>query len=212
MASNVRWRGSPSRFAAQFSEYEAFPDWDHIRYLLIASDARTIAGMDALTSRLRSQAVQAVARSGFMKWKTADQGLAQRVSLTLLGHLRTETAGAYKGLFGVKEGLYTPLVSSVRVWALSVGIEEPATVMRIASLVRSRVWTEDLAASVLHALRVILRTRVRHHVALAEADRPIDDYVDPLALSTDTLDDLKRAHRTVRNLQQLTAKHFPRGG
>jgi len=212
MASNPRWRGSLANFANRLAGYAELPNWEHIRYLLIAADARAVTGDSALADAIRSQAVQAVARSGFIKWKIADQGLAQRVSLTLLGHLRVEQGGLYKGLFPIKEGLYTPLVNSVRVWALSVGLEQPATADRISELVKARVWSEALADSVQDALRTTLAIRIAHHLDLAATDVPLHDYVDPLVLEEPVLEELKRAHRTVRQLQQLTAKHFPRSG
>lgn len=212
MASNPRWRGSAIHWKARLQDYEALPNWDHIRFLLIAADARIICGDDVLVRAIRAQAVQAVARSAFIKWKIADQGMAQKVTLTLLGNLRLETGGEHKGLFALKEGLYTPLVNAVRLWALSMGLEEPGTERRIAELVTARAWNEALAASVRTALVTTLAVRLQHHLALSAAGLPIDDYVLPESLPTELLSGLKVAHRTVRQLQQLTARHFPKGG
>lgn len=212
MASNPRWRGNIRAFEVRLKGYAELPTWEHIRYLLIASDARVVAGSAALAEAVRAKAVQAVARSGFMKWKIADQGLAQRVSLTLLGQLRLETGGDHKGRLALKEGLYTPLVNSVRVFALSVGVEEPSTAARIAALVQARVFSAELAASLLQALRTTLFARVTHHLALAQSGEPLHDYVDLSLFNEEQRDELKRAHRTARTLQQLAAKQFPKGG
>lgn len=212
MASNARWRGSREMWQERLRLYAETPNWDNIRFLLIAADARAVCGHPPLARAIQAEAVQAVARSAFIKWKIADVGLAQRVSLTLLGHVRVETNGEYKGRFSIKEGLYTPLVSCVRVWALSMGLEDTGTQDRIHGLIRARAWNEALAESVLAALQVALEVRLNHHLLLAESGQPVHDYVLPETLSPELGLELKRAFRTVRQLQLLTARHFPRGG
>jgi len=210
MASNPRWRGSMSAWESRLAQYEALPDWDHIRYLLIAADARAVWGDRMLVERMRAQAVGAVARSSFIKWKTADQGLSQKVSLTLRGHLRLEPGGVHKGRFALKDGLYTPLVNSVRIWALSLGIEEPGTAERIDGLVEAHAWSTDLAERVRAALSATLEARLSHHLRQDRDGEALDDFLDPESLPERLLRDVKLAHHTVRQLQQVTARQFPK--
>lgn len=212
MASNPRWRGSVADWTTRLREYDAFPDWDRIRFLLIAADACPIVGEPALSQDIRGQAVAYIAKSPFMRWKVADQGLSQRVPLTLLGGIRTDPTGDWKGTFHIKDGVYTPLVNSIRLWALSVGIEEPGSRERIAGLLRAKTWDQTLANEVLEALTCTLRLRVGHHAEQAAAMLPIHDHIDPQSLSDRDRELVKRALRTTRQLQQLTARRFPKGG
>lgn len=211
MASNPRWRGSTSAWEARLAKYEALPDWDSIRYLLIAADARVVWGDPVLVERMRAQAVGAVARSAFIKWKTADQGLSQKVSLTLRGHLRLEPGGVHKGRFALKDSLYTPLVNSIRIWALSLGLEQPGTAERIDGLVGAHAWSTELADRVRAALSATLEARLSHHLCQDRDGEMLDDYVDPDALPECLLKEVKLAHHTLRQLQQVTARQFPKG-
>ncbi len=212
MASNTRWRGTETQWQERLARYNEYPDWDHIRFLLIASDAEIICGDKRLVERLRGQAIQYIARSPFMRWKVADQGLSAKVALNVLGSIKTEILGDHRGALQIKEGLYTPLVNSVRLWALSVGIEDPTTWNRIDRLVSNKAWNDELAEDAKQALLTTLELRLKHHIQMALLGRSIDDYVEVESLSDGEREKLKRALRVVRQIQQLTARHFPKSG
>lgn len=193
-------------------QYGEYPDWDNIRFLLIASDARTVIGEPGLVAQVRQSVAQAVSRSPFIRWKVADQALSQRIALTILGGIRLDPDPLHKGCFHIKEGLYSPLVNSVRIWALSLDIGEPSTKVRIEKLLLQKAWSFDLAAQVKEALETALFIRLRHHVMQALAGQAIDDYVSVDQLSDHERDRVKRALRVARQLQQITARQFQRPG
>lgn len=212
MASNARWRGTLSTWQERIINYADYPDWDNIRFLLIAADARTIIGESGLVANIRHSVAHSISRSPFIRWKVADQALSHPIALTLLGGIRSDPDPLHKGCFQVKEGFYTPLVNSVRLWALSLDIGEPSTKIRIEKLLLQKAWSAELAKQVTDALETALFVRLRHHVTKALQGQPIDDYVVIEQLSDEERDRIKRALRTTKQLQQITLRQFRRPG
>lgn len=211
MASNARWRGSISEWKERLEAYAGYPDWDNIRFLLIALDAIGVYGENRMVDELRRFGVALVARSPFIKWRIADQGQSAKAAWTFAG-IRTEPPGPQRGKLAIKDGLYTPLVSSVRLWAQSLGLDAPSTNDRIRGLLDRRAWDPELAERVRESLDAALYFRIAHHVGQANRNEPLDDYLPLERLSEDEKKRLKSALRMARQLQQLTLRHFPRPG
>ncbi len=211
MASNPRWQGTLLTWQNRLEQYYDHPDWENIRFLLIAADATAIVGHTSHASALREGVASRVARSSFIRWKIADQALVHGVALTPLGQIRLEGVSG-KGYFHVKEGLYTPLVNSVRLWAHSVLINVPQTLSRIEALTSQRVWSEELADRVKEAFVTTLDARVGHHLRLYEERKTMDDRISLSELDDPSRRRLKDALRTAKSLQQMTAKQFARSG
>lgn len=207
MASNPRWRGSQTAWRARIREYADFPDWDNIRYLLIAADGATVSGPPEWIEEVRDEVARAVRNSAFIRWKVADQGLSRGVGLTRMGTLRLD-----QGAFLVKEWLYAPLVNCVRLWALSFGGREPGTEARISFLEREGVFSSERASQLRAALQVALGLRLRHHAGLALKGRAFDDRISLFELSAAEQSQLREALRVVRQLQQSAARRFPKPG
>lgn len=212
MASNARWRGTLNTWQERILNYADYPDWDNIRFLLIASDARTIIGETGLVANIRQSVAHSVSRSPFIRWKVADQALSYRIALTMLGSIRPDPDPVHKGCFQVKEGFYSPLVNSVRIWALSLDIGEPSTKIRIEKLLAQKAWSAELAKQVTEALETALFVRLRHHVMQALQGQPIDDYIPIEQLPDRDRDRIKQALRTTKQLQQITLRQFKRPG
>ncbi len=212
MASNARWRGTLAMWEARIQEYADLPDWDNLRFLLIAADARTVIGEKGLVAKIRQAVAHVVARSPYIRYKVSDQALTQKVALSLLGGIKLEVDPLHKGKFSIKEGLYSPLVNCVRIWALSMDVGEPSTTKRIERLIEKKAWTKDLALPILAALETALYFRLRHHVKMALSGQTIDDYVSIDELSDAERERIKRAMRVTKQLSQITARQFPRPG
>lgn len=207
MASNPRWRGSRTAWRDRIQEYADLPDWDNIRFLLIAADGAAVSGPPEWIEEIRAGVGRAVRDSAFIRWKIANQGLSRGSGLTRMGALRLD-----QGAFLVKEWLYAPLVNCVRLWALSFGGREPATESRISFLEREGVFSPERASQLREALQVALGLRLRHHVGLALQGRAFDDRIPLSELSVSEQSQLRDALRTVRQLQQSAARQFPKPG
>ncbi|MCM3699836.1 DUF294 nucleotidyltransferase-like domain-containing protein [Paenibacillus macerans] len=138
MLSNPLWRGDLSRWERQFMEWREALGWEHVRYLMIASDMRHIYG---------DQVLSGVLRKTMKRVMELDQGterdviaavlrntVRHKAALNILGQVITEPAGEHAGDFDVKYGLYIPIVNAVRYFALQYGIETSSTWERISQL------------------------------------------------------------------------------
>ncbi|PWI57157.1 DUF294 nucleotidyltransferase-like domain-containing protein [Sulfoacidibacillus thermotolerans] len=202
MASNPRWRGTVEDWSLRLTRYQQEPTWEHIRFLLIAADAVPILGEEALVFMMRQQVVDYFARSSFVRWKIADQGRADKIPLPLWR----------KGVFSLKEALYSPLVNSIRLWAHSIDVAEPSTLRRIERLHESHCWNGELAHEAQQVVRKILNWRVRLHVDQLLRGVKATDLLQLEELTAGEWEQIKTAVRFVRKLQSLTAKRFHERG
>lgn len=207
MMSNKRWRGSLQDWQERIKHYADFPDWENIRFLLIAADTGLVTGKWELAQEVRRLVANNVARSPFICWKIADQGLTQRVPTSVVSGWRERFGDS---IFKVKDKFYTPLVNTIRLWALSVGIDEVGTRARIEQLQAQKVWAGELAIEIQSAFDLALWLRLKNQMTLALAGRNIIDDMDVALLSDQEKEALKRSLRSVKELQQLSARHFPR--
>ena len=207
MMSNPRWRGTLQVWEQRIDDYCSYPDWDNIRYLLIASDAKLITGDQTLVDRLRRRVTENIARSPYICWKIADQGLADRAQGAIFASWREAIGDA---TFSIKERLYTPIVNSVRLWALSIGIEKISTFARIEQLLAKKAWTEELANEVKTALRDVIALRMRQQVNQLNVSENNTDVLDGTLLVGQEREALNQSLRTIRKLKQISIKHFPR--
>jgi|GEM_PF-4191442 len=210
MASNPRWRGTVTQWIARLDAYGEHPDWSNIRYLLIASDAMPIAGDGAMAKQMRVMAVNHVQYSSFIRWKIADQVSADRLAFPFSAHF-ADLGAARKPVFSLKQGLYTPLVNIVRLWAHSIGSEQLSTFMRIGELEAAQVWNPRLGAEARNALAIALELRLRHHIRQSQSGKELDDELPLADLREPERRRLQNAVRTVRLLQHMSSRRFTRG-
>ena len=206
MMSNARWRGEIGKWKSSIQEYMDYPDWENIRFLLIASEARPIVGDLDLFSPIRQSIMNHIANSPYICWKIADQGIAERIPGMKSPHRRQPFRDVE---LAVKERLYTPLVNAVRLWALHEQIDAVSTFDRIESLQKIGVWSEPFAADVTTSLRVALTMRLREQWKKNKAKYAVVE-VDPPPLSREDWEAFNSSLITLRKLVQLSTKYFPR--
>ncbi len=209
MASNPRWRGTVTEWNMRLDAYGEHPDWDNIRYLLIASDAMPIAGKSTVADQIRAIAVAHVTRSSFIRWKIADQVSADRLTLPFTAHF-ADLAAARKAAFSLKDGLYTPLVNIVRLWAHSIGSEQPSTLTRIGELEASDVWNSRVSDEAREALAIALELRLRQHIWQSQTGKELNDELPLAEVREPDRERLQSAVKTVRELQHMSSRRFTR--
>ncbi len=206
MMSNPRWRGETRKWTASIQEYWEYPDWENIRFLLIASEARPILSDHDLFSSIRQSITNHIANSPYICWKIADQLITERVPGMKSSHRRQPFKDVENA---VKERLYTPLVNGVRLWAVYEQIDAVSTFDRIERLQKNGVWSEAFASDVASALRVALTMRLREQWIKTSAKNAGAKTV-PLSLSSKDWEELNTSFITLRKLLQLSVKQFPR--
>ncbi|MFF2018188.1 DUF294 nucleotidyltransferase-like domain-containing protein [Paenibacillus sp. NPDC058177] len=156
MCSEPMWRKTLQEWKEQLEGWRSQLEWEPVRYLIIASDMRHVAG----NAELSAQWLKAY-HEGFIdneKLSTAvlRNTVRHKATLNLLGQVLTERFGDYAGGFDIKYGMYIPLVNSVRHLSLSHGIQESATLNRLTELEQlgQYDYLVDIRTAFLTALRM----------------------------------------------------------
>lgn len=159
LASNPVWCRPVDGYWQMIDNWLAEPNWEHIRYLLIWADMRSVYGKSALAETLRGHLLQTLAVRRRLLGDMLQNTLHRKVSLGFLGNLITERYGEDAGGIDIKYGSYIPIVNAVRLLSLKAGLSETGTLERIAALAKAGVIGEAAAKEWTEAFARILKLR-----------------------------------------------------
>lgn len=200
LAVNRRWRLSLGEWKKMVDEWFGDMSWENVRYFTIAADMNCLFGDGALVHELRSYFIHKIKDCPLMIERLYDNAQGKQVPLGMLGQILTERYGDKAGTFSVKQGLYLPIVKSVRILALKEGITVPSTVQRIFELNEQKIWSEDNGQEILFLLYKVLTLRN----GMPERFRmTIPDYIKISSISKTEITELKQMLKQARDLQQM---------
>ncbi|WP_454190446.1 DUF294 nucleotidyltransferase-like domain-containing protein [Paenibacillus sp. Marseille-Q7038] len=207
MCSEALWARTLSSWREQLSEWSSDLLWEPVRYFIIAADMRHVAGDLALSNQFQEH-------FSFLFESTPDLSAAvlrntvkHKATLNILGQVVKERFGEHAGGFGVKYGMYIPLVNSGRYFALQHGLKETNTLQRLKKLSTLEAAPSHLIEPCEKAFLIALHLR---RSALMKEDHGVlssSGYIDQAQLKErDTLDELRVGLSAVkkihRNLQR----------
>ncbi|MDO7906004.1 DUF294 nucleotidyltransferase-like domain-containing protein [Paenibacillus sp. JX-17] len=134
MCSEPLWRQTISSWKRQIEEWCSDDAWEPIRYLIIASDMRHIAGDTQLSTSWKQTFHYCFELRSDLAYAVLRNTVRHKATLNILGRVVTERFGEHAGAFDVKYGAYIPLVNAVRYLALQHGITESSTLKRLEKL------------------------------------------------------------------------------
>ena len=124
------------------------------------------------------------------------------VALGFRGQLAVTREGPSDGRVDIKRGGIIPLVNLVRYHALATGVTISSTVDRIEAVAAAGGLQRGEADALAEAFESITQARFAHHVALIDAGRPADNYLDPAALAPIARAELREALHIVKRAQK----------
>ena len=211
MPLNADWRGSVQQWQERLAVMLRFErnDWEkNILNLIALIDVRFVCG-----DRLLAQGFGAMVRSVIRNDPQALRHIARVVSSMKLsrGWLKrfvVEGDGNHKGEFNLKLLAWMPLVMSVRLLSVNLGIEETSTLRRIGCLQSGGHLTERTAADLREAYLVITGHRITQQIRRLK--RIIDDdcYLNPHELPRDQRESLRAAIGAVDEIQSMIRTGF----
>ncbi|MBY9082473.1 signal transduction protein [Paenibacillus sp. HN-1] len=134
MCSEPLWRKTLQEWKEQLTSWRSELEWEPIRYLIISSDMRHIAGDQALSESWLDFFHEGFRDNDKLLAAVLRNTVRHKATLNLLGQVLTERFGDNAGGFDVKYGLYIPLVNGVRYFSLQNGMRETSTLKRLKSL------------------------------------------------------------------------------
>ncbi|AOZ93985.1 DUF294 nucleotidyltransferase-like domain-containing protein [Paenibacillus crassostreae] len=135
MCSESMWRKTLQDWKKTLMEWRSDLSWEPVRYLIIASDVRHVAGDSRLTVEFKEMLHQGFQEVPELQYAILRNTVRHKATLNLLGQVVTERFGEHAGGFDIKYGVYIPLVNFVRFMSLQLGVKETSTYRRLDKLI-----------------------------------------------------------------------------
>jgi CBS domain-containing protein len=208
LAGNPMWRRSLTDWRRTLREWFEHPEFETVRYLLIAADARAIYGNDLLAEALRSEFMAQLNANRVILPRMLQNTLRYKVLVGLLGNLLTESYGEDTGGIDIKYGAYLPMVNAIRLMALDRGITATSTLARIEALKLGLGRKAELAQEWERAFRTVLKFRAMTPYQLEEEKYTTRGILSAKTLTKDVKRELKQALRIGAELQRQVKRTY----
>ncbi|HIJ86064.1 MAG TPA: nucleotidyltransferase [Desulfuromonadales bacterium] len=211
MPVNSDWRGSLPQWQQRLTTMFLFErsDWEkNIVNLIALMDTRFVCGDKGLGYYF-GKMVRARARNNPQAMKQMGRIVsAMKLSKGFLGRFVIEAEGLHKGSFNIKLLAWMPLVMSIRLLAVSVGIEETSTLGRIKRLWNDGHVTDKMATELAAAYHIITGHRISQQIKRLKRIIDDDSYINPYELSGNEREELKAAIGSIDELQSMLRGRF----
>lgn len=209
MATNPLWRKTLTQWKDQIALWSRKRNPTALRLCDIFFDFRSAWGDAAMAEELRAVVTSITsANPAFLRDMYADDA-EHGVALGFFGRFITERKDrAHKGKINLKHTGTLPLVESVRLLALSEGIEELSTLGRMRVLHESGILGVDEYDYLSGAYTLITRLLLRQQIADFKANVAVSNYIDPKILTERERDMLVDSFKAIRALRDRVKDEF----
>ncbi|WP_215781459.1 putative nucleotidyltransferase substrate binding domain-containing protein [Paludibacterium sp. B53371] len=210
MVNNPDWRLTRQALRERIRQWINQPSGEGMLQLAIFVDAEAICGDSHLLQE---------GRHYLQRLLKDDAGFHARFALAieqfdtplgLFAKLQTRERDGREWLDLKKGGIF-PLVHGLRALALEHGIEEPSSQARATRLAAAGHLDPTLASDIQEALSFLLQLRLQHGLQQLERQMPVDNLIEPAALSTLERDLLKDALAVVKRFKTHLRHHYRLG-
>lgn len=206
ICTNAKWRKPKSAYLEMLKEWLNDPHWEHVRYLLIMADLRTVYGDERLGRSLMDELYSYVEKHPAMLEHMLHNTLHHKVSLGVFGQLIRERYGEDAGGVDIKYGAYIPIVNGVRLLAIEAGVRETSTEKRIQGLVQSGFVEDEIGGDWLEALSIALKLRSLTPYQIGNGHYSTRGKLTPELLTKERVRELKLCLRIGNDLQKYVKK------
>ncbi|TVY04130.1 DUF294 nucleotidyltransferase-like domain-containing protein [Cohnella terricola] len=211
ITSNPEWCLSLAGWIRKIDHWIDDPDWENVRYLLIAADGRAVYGDKELADRLRDRFYHDMLDHPSIAQRMLDNTLRHKILVGVFGQLLTERYGEDTGSLDIKYGAYIPMVNAIRLLALQAGVRETSTLRRIEALRMAHLLSEEEAEEAEEAFVLFMRLRMLASVSEANGQWSGSGKVPAARLTKEMIAPLKKALRVGVKLQKKVQKELQRG-
>ena len=211
MPENNDWRGTLPQWQKRLATMFLFErnDWErNILNLIALMDTRFVCGDNELGHDFGNMVRSQVRNNPQAMRQMARTVSSMRLSKGFLGRFVIEAEGPHKGEFNIKLLAWMPLVMSIRLLAVSVGIEETSTLGRIKYLRSEGHLTEKSAAELTDAYHIITRHRISQQIKRRKRIIDEDSFINPYELPGYEREELKAAIGWIDELQNMLRSRF----
>ncbi|TVY08321.1 hypothetical protein FPZ49_19510 [Paenibacillus cremeus] len=206
ICTNHQWMQSISGYKQMLMGWLADPNWEHVRYLLIAADLRTVYGDEALGREVLDVLYSYVAAHPGMLEHMLHNTLHHKVSIGVFGQLIKERYGEDAGGVEIKYGAYIPIVNGVRLLAVEAGIRSTSTEERLQRLISDSKVEDEIGNDFLEALTIAMRLRSLTPYQLEAGHYSTRGKLSAEQLTKERMTELKLCLRIGMDLQRYVKK------
>jgi len=210
ICTNARWRKPVGEWLVMLEHWLQDPHFEHIRYVLITADGRSVWGDESLVRRLKDWLFAYARDKPEILRSMVNNTLRHKVLLGPFGNLLKERYGEDTGAIDIKYGSYIPMVNGIRMLAIRESIHATHSLERIAALRAKGVIDSDLLDDWTDAFAYSLWLRM---MTPGQTDGQLLTTSGKLKVSLldkDQIAELKRVLRIGQHLQRYVQRHGAR--
>ena len=206
---NSQWRGSLSEWGQRLAGVAGRADASEIIEMLRLTDQTTLVEAADAASGFRQNSLSVLAASPLAVKNLVSRVTSLSNGIRIMGGLRFEKKGPYRGRFALSENALQPLSASLSALALLKNIESMATPSRVRELLWRRELNVDMAE------RLLLAWHALHELCLIREREMQPDWTNraPFFLDVERMDvaeqeALREALETIGNIQRHVGINF----
>ncbi len=211
MARNPVWRKTARQWREQVTLWARRRSPVAVLFADIFFDFRGVAGALDPSLTLRRHVTEVLKTYPALLSTMVQDDTNKSVALGLFGRLVTDESGQSPGRIDLKMRGTMPLVASVRLWALKIGVPETGTLARIGALAAAGPITRDDADELVAAFNHVTFCLLRQQLADFHAGRHVGNFVDPEVLLRREREQLRGALKVIERFRLETRSHFTEG-
>ncbi len=208
LAREPLWCKPVNQWLELLNQWAGDPTWEHVRYMLIVADLRSLTGSGALTACLKEKLFQCVNHDQELPGRMLYNALRHKVLLNIFGGFVKESYGEAAGSIDIKYGAYIPLVNGIRLLSITAGLMEPSTMGRISHLTEQGLLPDPMGASLTAAFQTVLDLRSRSQYKMVDDAYEGTGMVEFGQLTKEDKEALKQALKTGDALQKYLRKQI----
>ncbi len=212
MAVTPEWRQSLSGWRRLFRDWIENPEPHSLMLAANFLDMRPIAGEASLLEALWHDVRPQAADNSLFLHGLANNAVAVRMPLGFFRRLVVVDDDRHDDRLDLKRYGLMPIVDIARLHAVRRGLAELHTVSRLQAAARAGALSAEAADELVDAWRFFYVMRARHQARLVRRGEPLDNLLDPDALSGLERDHLRDAFRVVDAHQRWLRRHFDISG
>jgi hypothetical protein len=206
---NSQWRGSLSEWGQRLDKVLARGKSSEVIEILRLADQTQLDGTGDAGPGFRQRSLAALAASPVAVKNLVSRVVALSNGIGMMGGLRFEKSGPYRGQFAMLDNALQPLSASISALGLLKHLETMATPRRVRELLWLRVLNVDMAERLLQAWHTL------HELRLIREREVHPDWANaaPLHLNIEQMSDseqevLRESLEAVGNIQRHVGLNF----
>ena len=206
MAQNPKWQLTLQQWLQAFSKWIKTPDPSALLNATIFFDMRPVFGDLSLFKQLQTTVLKNTKNNDIFIAALSQNALQSTPPLGFFRSFVLERDGSEVKGIDLKHKGNALINDIVRIYALSVGIEEVNTIKRIEALIALSAIDKDIAMNLLDAWEFIAHKRLTNQGQQFNNTQPVSNYILPDSLSSLVRHQLKDAFKVIHEAQG-TVKH-----